>query len=199
MPSIFQKLIALLIVIGLSPIIFIAAIAIFLDDGFPILFIQKRTSQGKKMFNMYKFRTMVNNSEEILKNDKELYKIFIENDHKIPEELETRLLKTASFIRKTSIDEIPQLFNVLLGHINLVGNRPVQIEELKLYPKDQQLILSKAKCGVTGLWQVSGRSNIKAKDRHDIEVNYVKNRSSLLDIKIIIKTCYVVLRRFGSH
>ena len=199
MPSIFQKLIALLILIVILPIALVASIAIFLEDGFPILFTQKRTSQGKKLFKIYKFRTMVNNAEEILKNDKELYKIFIENDHKIPEEYETRLLKTADFMRKFSIDEIPQLFNVLLGHINLVGNRPIELTEFELYPEHVQEELSKVKCGLTGLWQVSGRSNIKAKDRQHIELDYVKNRSFLLDTKIIFKTIYVVLKRFGSH
>lgn len=199
MLPILQKLIALFLLIFLLPVSLVVAIAIFLEDGFPIFFTQKRTSQGKKMFKMYKFRTMVNNAEEILKNNKELYKIFIENDHKIPVEYETRLLKTGHFIRKFSIDEIPQLFNVLLGDINLVGNRPLELTEFEQHPEDVQEKLSKVKCGVTGLWQVSGRSNIKAQDRRNFELDYAENKSFLLDIKIILKTIYVVLKRTGSH
>lgn len=197
--SIFQRIIALIILIIVSPIFFISAFAIFLDDGFPIFFTQRRTAQGKKMFKMYKFRTMIKNSEEVLKNDKKLYKIFIENDYKIPEHQETRLLKTAKFMRKTSIDEIPQLINVLLGDINLIGNRPLQKSEFELYSQNEQEILSTTKNGVTGLWQVSGRSNIKAQERRDIEVRYAQNKSFWLDTKIIFKTIVVVLGRFGSH
>ena len=87
MPSIVQKLLALIILIFISPIFIIASIAILIDDGFPIFFNQKRTAQGKKMFKMFKFRTMIKNSEEVLKNDKKLYKIFIENDYKKAEEI----------------------------------------------------------------------------------------------------------------
>lgn len=142
---------------------------------------------------------MIKNSEEVLKNDKKLYKIFIENDHKIPENLETRLLKTAKFLRKTSIDELPQLFNVILGDINLVGNRPLQKSEFELYSQSEQEILSTAKNGITGLWQVSGRSNIKAQERRDIEVKYAREKSLILDLKIIFKTVFVVFKRLGSH
>ena len=199
MPSIVQKLLALIILIFISPIFIIASIAILIDDGFPIFFNQKRTAQGKKMFKMFKFRTMIKNSEEVLKNDKKLYKIFIENDHKIPENLETRLLKTAKFLRKTSIDELPQLFNVILGDINLVGNRPLQKSEFEMYSQNEQEILSTVKNGVTGLWQVSGRSNIKAQERRDIEVKYAREKSLILDLKIIFKTVFVVFKRLGSH
>ena len=78
---------------------------------------------------MYKFRTMKKNAEEILKKDKQLHAIFIKNNHKIPEELETRFIKSGPFLRKTSIDELPQLFNVIFGDINLVGNRPIEESE----------------------------------------------------------------------
>ena len=121
MPHLIQKILALIIIIVLCPILLVVSVAILLDDGFPIIFKHKRVGKSQKIFSCLKFRSMKKNSEEILKNDKELYKIFIENNYKIPENLETRLISIGSFIRKTSIDELPQLFNVLNGSMNLIG------------------------------------------------------------------------------
>jgi len=198
MPHFFQKIIALFIIIFLSPLFILATLLIIFDDGFPVIFKQKRLSQADSFFNMYKFRTMKKNAEEILKKDKQLHAIFIKNNHKIPEELETRFIKSGPFLRKTSIDELPQLFNVIFGDINLVGNRPIEESEWKTYPNEEKKILSKERQGLTGLWQVSGRSLLKDRQRIEIEIQYVNEKSFMLDLKIIIKTIKVVFMRIGS-
>ncbi len=198
MPHFIQKIISFLIIIILLPFFIIASFLIIIDDGFPIIFKQKRLSQGNTFFNMYKFRTMKKNAEKILKEDKNLYNIFIKNNHKIPEELETRFIRSGPFLRKTSIDELPQLFNVIFGDINLVGNRPIEKSEWDLYSENERKVLSKEKQGLTGLWQVSGRSLLKNFDRKEIELKYINEKSFLLDLKIIIKTIKVVLMRIGS-
>ncbi len=198
MPHFFQKIIALFIIIFLSPLFILATLLIIFDDGFPVIFKQKRLSQADSFFNMYKFRTMKKNAEEILKKDKQLHAIFIKNNHKIPEELETRFIKSGPFLRKTSIDELPQLFNVIFGDINLVGNRPIEESEWKTYPNEEKKILSKERQGLTGLWQVSGRSLLKDRKRIEIEIQYVNEKSFMLDLKIIIKTIKVVFMRIGS-
>lgn len=198
MPHFLQKIIALFIIVFLSPLFILATLLIIFDDGFPIIFKQKRLSQGDSFFNMYKFRTMKKNAEEILKKDKQLHAIFIKNNHKIPEELETRFIKSGPFLRKTSIDELPQLFNVIFGDINLVGNRPIEESEWETYPSQEKKILSKERQGLTGLWQVSGRSLLKDRKRIEIEIQYVNEKSFMLDLKIIIKTIKVVFMRIGS-
>ena len=198
MPNFLQRIIALIIILSLSPLFLLATIMIFFNDGLPIIFKQERLSQGNIFFKMYKFRTMKKNAEEILRKDENLYRIFLENDHKIPEELETRFICTGPFLRKSSIDELPQLFNVLLGDINLVGNRPIEKSEWETYSDQERRILSKEKQGLTGLWQVSGRSLLKKMDRKDLELKYVNDKTFLLDLKIILKTIKIVLTRIGS-
>ena len=101
-------------------------------------------------------------------------------------------------MRKTSIDELPQLFNIILGDINLIGNDHFK-SRFELYSQSEQEILKYTKNGITGLWQVSGRSNIKAQERRDIEVKYAREKSLILDLKIIFKTVFVVFKRLGSH
>lgn len=198
MPNFLQRIIALFIIIFLSPLFILATLLIIFDDGFPVIFKQQRLSQGDSFFDMYKFRTMKKNAEEILKKDNQLYAIFIENNHKIPEEHETRFIKSGPFLRKTSIDELPQLFNVIFGDINLVGNRPIEKSEWDMYSNKEKKILSKERQGLTGLWQVSGRSLLKDSERIDIEIQYINEKSFLLDMKIILKTIKVVFMRIGS-
>ena len=108
MPSFFQKIISLFLIIILFPVFVILHLIISIDDGFPTIFSQKRIGKNGKIFKCYKFRSMLNNAEEILKNDDSMMKIYIENGYKIPEEFEKRYTKYGSFLRKTSLDELPQ-------------------------------------------------------------------------------------------
>ncbi len=198
-PDFLQRLIALIFIILFSPIFFLLALIIFLDDGIPIVFKQKRVGKNGDFFNCLKFRTMLKNSESILQNDKKLMKIYIENDYKIPEELETRYTKHGLFFRKYSLDEIPQFINVLNGDMNLVGPRPIVPNELEHYTGEKRKFFLSVKPGITGLWQVSGRSNIDYPDRVDFELEYVNKRSFFFDIKILFKTVFAVLARRGAH
>ena len=199
MPSFFQKIISLFLIIILSPIFIILYLIISIDDGFPTIFAQKRIGKNGKIFKCYKFRSMLNNAEEILQNDKSMMKIYLENGYKIPEEFEKRYTKYGSFLRKTSLDELPQLFNVLLGQMNLVGPRPIVPNELEHYQGEKRKDFLSMKPGMTGIWQVSGRSDLDYPDRVDFELTYKSKRSFLFDFKILLKTFLVVINRKGAH
>ena len=199
MPSFFQKIISLFLIIILSPVFIILYLIISIDDGFPTIFAQKRIGKNGKIFKCYKFRSMLNNAEEILQNDKSMMKIYLENGYKIPEEFEKRYTKYGSFLRKTSLDELPQLFNVLLGQMNLVGPRPIVPNELEHYQGEKRKDFLSMKPGMTGIWQVSGRSDLDYPDRVDFELTYKSKRSFLFDFKILLKTFLVVINRKGAH
>jgi exopolysaccharide production protein ExoY len=164
----------------------------------PIFFKQERVGQYGKTFYIYKFRSMVVNAEEKLKADKKLYKKYVQNGYKLEPHEDPRITKFGAFLRKTSLDELPQLINVLKGEMSLVGPRPVVVEELQEY-KDRKDEFLSVKPGVTGYWQVSGRSNIGYPERVDLELYYVYNQSFLFDLKIIIKTFWVVLLKKGAY
>ena len=142
MNHLIQKIISIILLIIFAPILMTLSILIFFSDGLPILFIQNRLGRSGKIFKCMKFRSMKKNAENILKNDPELMKIYVENGYKIPEELETRYLGIGLFLRKSSLDELPQLINVLKGDMNLVGPRPIVPDEISHYKgtkKDQFL------------------------------------------------------------
>jgi len=199
MPSLLQRFIALILIIVFSPIFLLLSTIILFNDGFPFVFHQKRIGKNGDKFSCFKFRTMLKNSEKILKNDKDLMKIYIENDYKIPEKLETRYTKHGLFFRKYSLDEIPQFFNVLIGDMNLVGPRPIVPKELEHYVGEKRTQFLSVKPGITGLWQVSGRSNIDYPERVDFELQYIQKRSLWFDLKILFQTIFVVLVKRGAH
>lgn len=169
----------------LFPIFILIAITIKVEDPKgPILFKQVRVGTNKKEFTMYKFRSMVTNAEE------KLHELLVLNEvegamFKMKED--PRVTKTGKFIRKTSIDELPQLWNVLKGDMSLVGPRPPLLREVEEYSAfDKQRLLVKPGC--TGLWQISGRSSTTFKEMVDLDIKYIKKRNTVLDIKIIFKT-----------
>lgn len=195
----FDKIFSIFALILISPIIIIVSSIIILKDGFPIFFSQERVGKNGKIFKIYKFRTMIKNAEEILKNDKSLYEEYVNNGYKIESSRDPRILPIGKFLRSSSIDELPQFFNVLKNDMNVVGPRPVVKKEVDdLYGENKAIYLS-MKPGVTGLWQVSGRSNIKDYERVQLDIEYSKTKSIFLDIKIILKTVAEVLRRTGAY
>ena len=162
----------------------------------PLLYKQVRMGQHGRKFGMYKFRSMVVGAEEKLKNNEELYKRYVENNYKLKPNEDPRITKFGRFLRKSSIDEIPQFINILKGDMSLVGPRPVIEEELKEY--DSYKLLS-VKPGAMGLWQAVGRSQIGYPERANIEMRYIDKASVLLDLKIIFGNFVNIFKGDGAY
>jgi len=141
---------------------------------------------------------MHRDAEERLRRDPSLYARYVANSYKLPEETDPRLTRIGRFMRKTSLDELPQLINVLIGDMSLVGPRPIVPEELEQYAHGAAVFLS-LKPGMTGAWAVNGRSHIGYPDRADIELAYVRNWSLWRDLGILSNTVPAVLRGRGAH
>ena len=177
----------------LLPVFLIVAILIKIEDpNGKVFFCQERCGKEGKLFSMYKFRSMVSNAEDLLEELKELNEmdgpVF-----KIKED--PRITRVGKFIRKTSIDELPQLINVLKGEMSIVGPRPAiphEVVEYNDYQRQRLLV----KPGLTCIWQVSGRNTIGFDDWIEMDIDYIKNRSLLLDLKLIFKTFGVL---FGDE
>ena len=163
-------------IIVLSPIYLIISILVLIFMGWPIIFKQERPGKNEKIFNMYKFRTMNN------KKDKK-GKLLPDKD---------RLTKFGSLLRKTSLDELPELFCILIGKMSIVGPRPLLVRYLPYYT-DEEHHRHDVRPGLTGLAQVSGRNNLKWEDRFKKDLEYVNNITFIGDLKIILKTVKKVL------
>lgn len=183
---------SLLGIIALSPLFIIVAILIKIESKGPVIFCQERVGKDRNNFKMYKFRSMVQNAEELkekLKGKNEMSgPMFKMHD-------DPRITKIGKIIRKTSIDELPQLFNVLKGEMSLVGPRPSLPKEVKEF-KHWMMERLNVKPGLTCYWQVSGRNNIDFEDWMKLDIKYVKERNTLTDIKLILKTVLVL---FGDE
>jgi len=181
-----NRLFALILLIILSPLFIIAAFLILIEDGFPVLFTQKRIGINYSFFNIYKFRSMKKDTPNVATH-------LLDN----PEQY---LLKIGMFIRKTSLDELPNLINIIKGEMVFVGPRPA------LYNQDDLMALrvaagvDKLKPGITGWAQINGRDDISIEKKVQLEQEYLHKRSNLLDIEIIVKTFTSVLFSKGvSH
>jgi exopolysaccharide production protein ExoY len=190
---------ALIICVLVLPIVIAIVIAyLFEEKKGPIFFKQQRAGKHGRMFYIYKFRSMAVDAEERLKRELKLHKKYVENNYKLEPHEDPRITKLGAFLRKTSLDELPQVINVLKGEMSLVGPRPVVEPELAEYGDKVNEFLS-VKPGVTGYWQVSGRSNVVYPERVNVELFYVYNRSLFFDVKILFKTFYQVLLRKGAY
>lgn len=176
-------------IILLSPLFIIVAILIKLEDPKGnVLFRQERCGQYPKKFKMLKFRSMVHNAEDLLE---ELQHLNEQTGPAFKIKEDPRITRVGKFIRKTSIDELPQLFNILKGDMSLVGPRPPIPREVEEYDEYQMQRLA-VKPGLTCYWQVGGRNSIDFDEWVELDVNYIKDRSILLDIKLIFKTFFVL-------
>ena len=182
----------------LSPIIASLAALVRIDSGGPVLFVQRRLGRHGRVFRCYKFRSMYVDAEERLRGDPELYATYVANDYKLPERLDTRITRMGRMLRRTSLDEIPQLFNVLRGDMSLVGPRPIVPDEIKHYNHEGPLFLS-LKPGLTGAWQVNGRSAVAYPERAHLELDYVQSWSLARDLEILVRTIPAVLFQRGAH
>ena len=172
------------------------ALAIKIDSPGPVFFAQKRVGKNGRYFRLYKFRSMYTDAEArkkdlMAQNEMEGPMFKVEND--------PRVTRVGAFLRKTSLDELPQFFNILIGNMSLVGTRPPTIDEFNQYDLYYRRRLS-IKPGLTGLWQVSGRSDITDfREVLKLDLEYIDNWSLLLDFKIIFKTILVVFRGSGAR
>lgn len=187
----------ILIVLPCSLIIF----SIYKIKGYKgsIFFTQYRAGLRGKKFKIIKFRSMVENAEEILISNMELYEKYKNNSYKLPPNEDPRLTNIGDFIRRTSIDEVPQFINLVLGDMSLIGPRPILENELDEYSKEEQEVLLSVRPGITGIWQVSGRSQVYYPERCEMELYYPRNQSLWLDIKIFFLTIRRVLSGDGAH
>ena len=194
--DIICSILGLIILILLTPIVWIGN-HLCKDKG-PLFYSHERIGKDGKYFKMYKFRSMVVGADDILqeylKNNEEIRKEF-EETRKLQND--PRITKFGAFLRKTSLDEIPQFINVLKGEMSLIGPRAVVDGEIEKFGDKKNNVLS-VKPGITGYWAANGRSNTSYEERVEMENYYVENMSLLLDIKIILKTVYSVIKREGA-
>ena len=176
----FDRSLAFILILFFLPIMVMVAVLIYLWDGRPIIFTQNRPGKDEKIFKIYKFRTMTNEKDK--------------NGNFLPDK--DRLKGTGKFIRSTSLDELPQLFNVLKGDMSFVGPRPLLVEYLDLYNETQRK-RHKVKPGITGWAQVNGRNAISWEEKFAHDVWYVEHQSFWLDLKILWMTLLKVIKRSG--
>jgi len=184
------------------PIALFVSLAILLEDGLPVIYVQERVGRNRELFRIYKFRSMIKNADEILFSNAELYRKMRSGSHKM--ENDPRVTRVGRFIRKYSIDELPQFLNVLRGDMSFVGPRAYRPDELEKYERENPSIrdaigtILSVKPGITGLWQVSGRSELTFDERIELEKRYASSRSILLDLYVILKTPLAVLQAKGA-
>lgn len=178
-----------------SPFFIAIAIAIRLDSKGDIAFGHRRLGKDRKIIKVYKFRTMVHNADEVFNNftkeqKEEYYKTFkLEND--------PRITKVGAFLRKTSLDELPQLLNIIKGDMSIVGPRPIVQKEVEKYGMYADKFFSVIP-GLTGYWQANGRSDTSYDERVQMDMYYIDNRSLVMDIKIVFQTIISVIKKEGA-
>jgi len=194
--NILDKILAILLLPFFLILIFILAIYILIIDGKPVFYLTERVGKNMKKFKMIKLRTMRKDAdkilEEILKDEN------LKREYGLYKKLkpDPRLIKGGLFIRKHSLDELPQIFNILKGDMSFVGPRPYLENEIdKNFPKE----IFSVKPGLTGLWQVSGRNELTFEERINLDLEYIKNINLLLDLKIFIKTIKEIISPIGAY
>jgi len=191
--------VALILLFATVPLFVATALVIKLTSAGPVFFRQRRVGRGGDEFPMLKFRTMHTDAEARLRSDPELYDLFVRSGHKIPCRLDPRITRIGGVLRRLSLDELPQLFNVLTGHMSVVGPRPVERSQfLSDYCGHEHAYLP-LRPGLTGLWQVSGRSTVQFPERAELDAQYMRACGPWLDAKIILRTPVVVLKGLGAE
>ena len=193
---VIDVILASVALILLSPLFAIIAIAIKIDSKGPVFFAHKRIGKNGKIIKLYKFRSMVINAEELIKSfTPEQMREYKEN-YKLTND--PRITKVGKFLRKTSLDELPQLINIINGDLSIIGPRPVVTDELEKYGVNKDKFLSVTP-GLTGYWAANGRSNTTYEQRMEMELYYIDNLSLKMDIKVFFKTILSVLKKEGAR
>lgn len=194
----FDFIAALAAIVAISPLLLIISAIVYLGDPGPVIYGQVRIGKNEKAFKMWKFRSMYKNADKMIdqltdeQRQQYITEFKIDND--------PRITPVGNFLRKTSLDELPQLFNVLCNDMSLVGPRPLIESEIQTYYADMFDTLLSVKPGVTGYWQAYARNNAtyQSGQRQQMEMYYVNHASIMLDIKILFRTVASVLRRDGA-
>jgi lipopolysaccharide/colanic/teichoic acid biosynthesis glycosyltransferase len=184
---------AALLISGLLPVFVVIALLVLVDSGRPVIYRRRVVGAGGE-FDAFKFRTMVRDADAVLATNPTLKSEF-ERNFKLRND--PRLTRVGAFLRKASLDELPQLFNVLRGQMSLVGPRMITVPELAKYGPHKQQLLS-VKPGLTGYWQVHGRQDVAYEHRVAMDLFYIDNWSLIMDLKILGKTPLVILKREGA-
>jgi lipopolysaccharide/colanic/teichoic acid biosynthesis glycosyltransferase len=194
-----NAILAVIALVFLAPVMLAVGLAVFLQDGGPVLFAHRRIGRGGRYFYCLKFRSMASDAEQRLKDllaaDPAAREEW-ERDHKLRND--PRVTRLGAFLRKSSLDELPQLFNVLRGEMSLVGPRPIVDAEVAKYGRRFASYCA-VKPGITGLWQVSGRNDTSYRTRVALDCVYASRRNLFLDSFIILCTVPAVLTRRGSY
>ena len=194
----FDFIVALIAIVAISPLLLIISAIVYLGDPGPVIYGQVRIGKNGKAFKMWKFRSMYKNADKMIdqltdeQRQQYITEFKIDND--------PRITPVGNFLRKTSLDELPQLFNVLCNDMSLVGSRPLIESEIQTYYADMFDTLLSVKPGVTGYWQAYARNNAtyQSGQRQQMEMYYVNHASIMLDIKILFRTVVSVLRKDGA-
>lgn len=183
--------------VALSPVFLLLAGIVYLADPGPVFYRHGRVGKDGRKIGIWKFRSMYINSEEMFENLSDEQKKAFYNDFKLEDD--PRITQIGNFLRKSSLDELPQLWNIFCGEMSFVGPRPVVEEELSKYGKDAGLLLS-VKPGLTGYWQANGRNLVNYDEgRQEMELYYVENQCAFLDLKILWQTVWVVFCGKGAQ
>ncbi len=181
MKRVLDFLISLFALIILSPLFLIVSVGVLISDGSPVFFRQKRVGKNNELFEIYKFRTMKRGTENVASNDLS--------------DADVKITRFGKILRATSIDELPQLLNILNGSMSLIGPRPLIPEETRIRDLREKYNVYSVRPGITGWAQVNGRDNVSAEKKALLDKEYVEKQSLMLDIKIFFMTIHQVLRR----
>ena len=190
-----DRLLALIGIIVLSPILLALALIVKFDSAGPIIYRRRVVGQGGIQFDAFKFRTMIVNGEELLKKYPDL-KLIWERDQKL--KIDPRITRSGAWLRKFSLDELPQLFNVLRGEMSLVGPRMITYGELVRYGEFRDELLT-VKPGLTGIWQISGRGDVTGFERAQMDIAQLRSQSFLRDFKLLLLTIPAVIKGRGAY
>lgn len=193
---VLDVVVSLVLLVLLAPLFVALGAAVLLSSPGPVLFRQERVGRGGRVFNVLKFRTMTTGSEEVLAATPALLGRYLDGDFKVPNRSDPRVTRLGRTLRQSSLDELPQLVNVLKGEMSLVGPRPVRPAELPLYGEHDHAYLA-LRPGVTGLWQISGRNAIRFPERAAIDAAYRDRCGPGLDLRILAATPRAVITRRG--
>lgn len=192
---VFDIVFSALALLVLFPVFLLISIGIMLSDGFPLVFRQKRIGLNGELFYIHKFRSMVKNAEEVLRSRPDLWEEY-KQTYKIHND--PRIFKFGNFLRVSSLDELPQLFNVLKGEMSLVGPRPIVEPEIAMYG-GEAFMYKAMKPGCAGLWQCCGRSATTYEERVELDREYFENASIWFDIVILARTVVAIVAGRGAQ